>query len=196
ENVGEVVTLSDVPSGHKIAVRPIAEGDMVLKYGQVIGRASREIAAGEHVHLQNLAMLDSAVSHEFAVEGGPTPLLPEGERRTFKGYLRPSGLVGTRNYVGIITSVNCSATVAKAVADYFKTNGFGNYANVDGVVALTHGTGCAIPTNTEGYTYLRRTLNGYARNPNFAAILMIGLGCETNQISHLVKAFELEEGPL
>ncbi len=196
ENVGEVVTLSVVPSGHKIAVRPISQGDMVLKYGQVIGRASRDIAAGEHVHLQNLAMLDSAVSHEFAVEGGPTPLLPEGERRTFKGYLRPSGLVGTRNYVGIITSVNCSATVAKAVADYFKTNGFGNYANVDGVVALTHGTGCAIPTNTEGYTYLRRTLNGYARNPNFAAILMIGLGCETNQISHLVKAFELEEGPL
>lgn len=196
ENVGEAVALDAIPSGHKIAARAIRQGDAVLKYGQVIGRASREIAAGEQVHLQNLAMLDSAVSHEFAIDGGPTPLLPENNRRSFKGYLRPSGLVGTRNYVGIITSVNCSATVAKAVADYFKTNGFGNHANVDGVVALTHGTGCAIPTNTEGYTYLRRTLNGYARNPNFAAILMIGLGCETNQISHLVEAFELEEGPL
>ncbi|SCB43628.1 galactarate dehydratase [Rhizobium lusitanum] len=195
ENIGEAVTLSVIPSGHKIAMRPIRESEAVLKYGQVIGYASRDIAAGEQVHLQNLAMLDSAVSHEFAIDGGPTPLLPESERRTFKGYLRSTGLVGTRNYIGIITSVNCSATVAKAVADYFKTNGFGNYANVDGVVALTHGTGCAIPTNTEGFTYLRRTLNGYARNPNFAAILMIGLGCETNQISHLVKAFELEEGP-
>lgn len=196
KDIGEVVTLEAIPSGHKIATRAICQGETVIKYGQVIGRASRDIAPGEQVHLQNLAMLDSAVSHEFAVEGGPTPLLPEGERRTFAGYLRPSGLVGTRNYIGIITSVNCSATVAKAVADHFKINGFGNYTNVDGVVALTHGTGCAIPTNTEGYTYLRRTLNGYARNPNFAAILMIGLGCETNQISHLVKAFELEEGPL
>jgi galactarate dehydratase len=196
EAIGEVSALSAIPSGHKIAVRTIPQGEVVLKYGQVIGRASRDIAPGEHVHLQNLAMLDSAVSHEFAADGRPTPLLPESERRSFKGYLRPSGLVGTRNYVGIITSVNCSATVARAVADYFKINGFGNYANVDGVVALTHGTGCAIPTNTEGYAYLRRTLNGYARNPNFAAILMIGLGCETNQISHLVKAFELEEGPL
>ncbi|TCU19429.1 UxaA family hydrolase [Rhizobium laguerreae] len=196
QDVGEVMTAHFIPSGHKIAVRPIKKGDAVLKYGQVIGTASCDIQAGEHVHLQNLAMLDSAVSHEFAVDGGPTPLLPENERRTFQGYLRPDGLVGTRNYIGIITSVNCSATVSRAVADHFKTNGFGNYSNIDGVVALTHGTGCAIPMNTEGYQYLRRVLSGYAKNPNFAAVLMIGLGCETNQVSHLVKAFELEEGPL
>ena len=195
QNIGEVVTVNSVPSGHKVAVRPIQKGHPVLKYGQVIGTASRDIDAGEHVHLQNLAMLDSAVSHEFAVDGGETPLLPEDERRSFQGYLRLDGLVGTRNYIGIITSVNCSATVSRAVADYFRINGFGNYSNIDGVVALTHGTGCAIPTNTEGYLYLRRVLSGYAKNPNFAAILMIGLGCETNQIGHLVKAFELEKGP-
>lgn len=196
ESVGDIAALAPIPSGHKIAVRPIAEGDIVLKYGQVIGRASRDILPGEQVHLQNLAMLDSTVSHEFAADRGATPLLPEKERCTFQGYFRRSGLVGTRNYIGIITSVNCSATVARAVAEHFRINGFGSYTNIDGVVALTHGTGCAIPTNTEGYEYLRRVLVGYAKNPNFAAILMIGLGCETNQISHMVKAFELEEGPL
>ena len=196
EDLGEVIAQAEIPSGHKIALRAIGEGEPVPKYGQIIGRASANILPGSHVHLHNLAMLDSAVSHEFAVDGGPTPLLPENERRTFEGYRRTSGLVGTRNYIGVITSVNCSATVARAVADHFKTNGFGEFTNVDGVVALTHGTGCAIPTNTEGYQYLRRTLSGYARNPNFGAILMIGLGCETNQISQLVKAFDLEEGPM
>ncbi|MGX8012312.1 UxaA family hydrolase [Mesorhizobium sp. ORM8.1] len=196
EDLGVVIAQAEIPSGHKIALRAIGAGEPVSKYGQVIGRASTNILPGSHVHLHNLAMLDSAVSHEFAVDGGPTPLLPENERKTFQGYRRASGLIGTRNYIGIVTSVNCSATVARAVADHFKTNGFGEFTNVDGVVALTHGTGCAIPTNTEGYQYLRRTLSGYARNPNFAAILMIGLGCETNQISHLVKAFDLEEGPM
>ncbi|WP_284276528.1 UxaA family hydrolase [Mesorhizobium huakuii] len=196
EDLGGIVAEATIPSGHKLALRAIREGDPVTKYGQVIGRASTDIRPGSHVHLHNLAMLDSTVSHEFAVDGGQTPLLPEDQRRTFQGYQRTSGLVGTRNYIGIITSVNCSATVARAVAEHFKTNGFGEFTNVDGVVALTHGTGCAIPTNTEGYQYLRRTLSGYARNPNFAAILMIGLGCETNQISHLVEAFDLKEGPM
>ncbi|RWM88754.1 MAG: altronate dehydratase [Mesorhizobium sp.] len=196
EDLGEVVTSEAVPSGHKVAVRPIGEGESVLKYGQVIGIASRRIEPGEHVHLKNLSMLDSEVAHHFAVDGGPTPLLPESERRGFQGYVRPNGLVGTRNYIGIVTSVNCSATVARAIAEHFRLNGFGNHTNVDGVVALTHGTGCAIPTNTEGYLYLRRVLAGYARNPNFAAILMIGLGCETNQISHMQKAFDLGDGPL
>ncbi|MBB3394229.1 altronate dehydratase family protein [Rhizobium sp. BK060] len=194
EDLSEVEVTEAVPSGHKIAVREIASGEPVIKYGQVIGTAKNDIHPGQHVHLQNLAMLESHVSHEFAKDGGPTPLLPEAERRTFQGYVRPNGLVGTRNYIGIITSVNCSATVSKAVAEHYKVKGFGQYKNIDGVVALTHGTGCAIPMDTEGYIYLRRVMNGYARNPNFGAILMIGLGCETNQISHLVKAFELDEG--
>ncbi|MEI9402496.1 altronate dehydratase family protein [Mesorhizobium argentiipisi] len=195
EHIGEVRTVDEIMGGHKIAVRDIKQGEPVLKYGQIVGRTSRDIRAGEHIHLHNLAMLDSSVAHEFAADGGPTPLLPESERRTFEGFLRPGGLVGTRNYIGIITTVNCSATVSRAVADHYRMEGFGPYSNIDGVVALTHGTGCAIPTNTEGYLYLRRVLSGYAKNPNFAAILMIGLGCETNQIGHLVKAFELEEGP-
>lgn len=192
-----LVTREAVPSGHKVAIRAIAAGEPVLKYGQVIGIASREIQPGEHVHLQNLAMQDSNAAHEFAADARETPLLPEGERRTFEGYLRADGQVGTRNYIGIISSVNCSATVSRAIADHFnRGGGLAGFDNVDGVVALTHGTGCAINMKTEGYQFLIRTLSGYARNPNFGGILMIGLGCETNQISFITDKYGLEEGPL
>ncbi len=196
-NVGadEVTARADIPSGHKMALRTISPGEPVLKYGQVIGVATTAIAAGDHVHLHNLAMQESSATHHFAEEARPTPLLPEGERRTFEGYVRPNGLVGTRNFIGIITSVNCSATVARAIADGFNRGGLAGYDNVDGVVALTHGTGCAINMKTEGYAYLQRVLSGYAKNPNFGGILMIGLGCETNQIDPIVKKFGLEEGP-
>ncbi|KAA0972634.1 altronate dehydratase [Aureimonas fodinaquatilis] len=191
-----VIASATIPSGHKVAVRHIAAGEPVLKYGQVIGTASRAIEPGEHIHLHNLEMQDSDVRHEFAADGRETPLLPENERRTFEGYLRPDGQVGTRNYIGIISSVNCSATVSRAIADHFnRGGGLNGFDNVDGVVALTHGTGCAINMKTEGYQYLIRTLNGYARNPNFGGILMIGLGCETNQISFITEKYGLEEGP-
>lgn len=195
--LGGGITAQDaIPSGHKVAIRPIAAGESILKYGQVIGIASRDIRPGEHVHLQNLAMQDSTASHEFSADARQTPLLPEGERRSFQGYLRPDGQVGTRNYIGIISSVNCSATVSRAIADHFnRGGGLDGFDNVDGVVALTHGTGCAINMKTEGYEYLIRTLSGYARNPNFGGILMIGLGCETNQISFITDKYGLEEGP-
>lgn len=196
ESVAGIVALDAVPSGHKIATQPITKDEPVLKYGQIIGLANCDIRPGEHVHLRNVAMLESDAEHEYAADARETPLLPENERRTFQGYVRPGGLVGTRNYIGILTSVNCSATVARAVAEHYRRKGFGDHTNVDGVVALTHGTGCAIPTNTEGYIYLQRVLSGYARNPNFAAILMIGLGCETNQLSHIINTFEMKEGPL
>ncbi|MBN9058032.1 altronate dehydratase family protein [Kaistia sp. K-TC2] len=192
-----VVARDEIPSGHKIATQPIEAGDPVLKYGQVIGTASAAIQPGDHVHLHNLAMQDSDVTHDFAADARPTPLLPEAERRTFEGYVRADGQVGTRNYIGIITSVNCSATVSRAIADAFNRGGaLDAFENVDGVVALTHGTGCAISTKAEGYTYLTRTLSGYAKHPNFAGILMIGLGCETNQIEPILERFGLEEGPL
>ncbi|KQT52525.1 MULTISPECIES: UxaA family hydrolase [unclassified Aureimonas] len=196
-NAGGLVATTDVPAGHKLALVPIAEGADVVKYGQVIGFATRDIVPGEHVHLQNMAMHDSDVQHQFAADARPTPLLPESERRTFMGFKRPDGQVGTRNYIGIISSVNCSATVSRAIADHFnRKGGLDGFDKVDGVVALTHGTGCAINMQTEGYTYLTRTLSGYARNPNFGAILMIGLGCETNQISFITQKYGLEEGPL
>jgi galactarate dehydratase len=192
-----VVARDEIPSGHKISIQPIEAGQPVLKYGQVIGTASAAIQPGEHVHLHNLAMQESDVTHNFAADARPTPLLPEAERRTFEGYVRANGEVGTRNYIGIITSVNCSATVSRAIADAFNRGGaLDAFENVDGVVALTHGTGCAISTKAEGYTYLTRTLSGYAKHPNFAGILMIGLGCETNQIEPIVEKFGLEVGPM
>lgn len=192
-----VVARDEIPSGHKISIQPIEAGEPVLKYGQVIGTASAAIQPGEHVHLHNLAMQESDVTHNFAADARPTPLLPEAERRTFEGYVRANGEVGTRNYIGIITSVNCSATVSRAIADAFNRGGaLDAFENVDGVVALTHGTGCAISTKAEGYTYLTRTLSGYAKHPNFAGILMIGLGCETNQIEPIVETFGLEVGPM
>ena len=194
---GETVTArADIPSGHKIALRGVAPGESVLKYGQVIGIATAAIAPGDHVHLHNLAMQESHVTHHFAQDARSTPLLPENQRRTFRGYVRPDGQVGTRNFIGIVTSVNCSATVARAIADHFnRGGGLEGFDNVDGVVALTHGTGCAINMQSEGYLYLQRVLAGYARNPNFAGILFIGLGCETNQIDPIVTKFGLEEGP-
>jgi galactarate dehydratase len=195
--VGNVVARAEIPSGHKVAVQAVEQGGRVLKYGQVIGYATAPIVPGDHVHLQNLGMLDSEVHHEFAADARPTPLLPEGERRTFMGYARADGQAGTRNYIGIVSSVNCSATVSRAIADHFnRKGGLDGFPNVDGVVALTHGQGCALNLKTEGYTYLARTLSGYARNPNFGGILMIGLGCETNQISFITEKYGLEEGPL
>ncbi|KTR03867.1 galactarate dehydratase [Aureimonas ureilytica] len=187
----------DIASGHKVALRAIAEGQPVLKYGQVIGTASRRIEPGEHVHLHNLAMQESHADHHFASDARETPLLPQAERRTFMGYARADGQVGTRNYIGIVSSVNCSATVSRAIADHFNNKGgLDGFPNVDGVVALTHGQGCAVSVKTEGYEVLTRTLSGYARHPNFGAILMIGLGCETNQISLITDKYGLTEGPL
>lgn len=192
--VDGIIASDQVIQGHKIAIRPIAKGAPATKYGQIIGLASRDIAVGEHVHLQNLAMQDSHVEHTFSSAVDAIDFVPEAQRRTFDGYLRPDGQVGTRNYIGIISSVNCSATVSHAIADHFnRGGGLDGYDDVDGVVALTHGQGCAIGTGTEGYEYLVRTLHGYARNPNFGGILMIGLGCEVNQISLIQEKYGLEE---
>ncbi len=189
------IVAETVPKGHKIAVKAIAEGEPVVKYGQVIGHATRTIAAGDHVHTANLGMSDLHLQHEFCVDAVAPMLIPESERFTFMGYKRAAGSVGTRNYLAIISSVNCSATVCHAIAKHFsKTGELDDFPNVDGVVAFTHGGGCAINTKGEGYLYLSRTLAGYARNPNVGAVLMIGLGCETNQIPAIIEAHKLKEG--
>ncbi|MCO5092913.1 UxaA family hydrolase [Bosea sp. (in: a-proteobacteria)] len=195
ETIGEgLTTLVDVPRGHKVALRPIAAGEPVVKYGQVIGYASQPIAAGEHVHTQNVEMRDVELHHAFSSTARPTAFVPEAERAGFQGYLRPDGRVGTRNFIAILSSVNCSATVSHAAADYFnRGGGLAGFEHIDGVVALTHGGGCAINTQAEGYAYLTRTIAGYARHPNVAGALMIGLGCETNQIPLLMEKHGLSE---
>ena len=191
-----LVSAAAISQGHKIALHPIASGQPVRKYGQVIGIATADIGKGEHVHVHNLDMDNGPRSHSYCADARPTDFVPEAERATFNGYLRADGRVGTRNYIAVISSVTCSATVSRAVADYFNNKGgLEGFDGVDGVVALTHGGGCSINGYGEGFTYLERTLAGYARHPNVGGVVMIGLGCETNQISHLMQTHNLQESP-
>jgi altronate hydrolase len=190
---GEGVTVSGlIPPGHKLASRAIAVGEPVIRYGQVIGVATASIAPGQHVHVHNLAFSAFERAHEPGVDAHPTAFVDTPA--TFDGIVRPDGRIATRNYIGVLTSVNCSATVARGIADHFRGDALKDYPNVDGVVALTHGMGCATATDGEELQVLRRTLGGYARHPNFAAVLIVGLGCETNQIQGLVAQEGLAEG--
>ncbi|KQO73887.1 altronate dehydratase family protein [Rhizobium sp. Leaf262] len=192
---GDLKAAELIGRGHKVALTTIRSGDEVLKYGQVIGIATQDIEAGRHVHLHNLAMVPSEHAHQFSVDIEEKDMVPVSERRTFMGFDRGAGGIGTRNYIGVIASVNCSATVSRYIADYFnKQGGLAEFDNVDGVVALTHGGGCALNTKSEGYRLLIRTIQGYARHPNFGGILLIGLGCETNQIAPILEHYKMEEG--
>jgi altronate hydrolase len=183
-----ITVIGLIPPGHKMATRAIDPGAPVRRYGQLIGFASRPIAAGQHVHTHNLAMGDFTRDYAYSAEVRES--IPFETPATFDGIVRNDGRVATRNYIGILTSVNCSATVARAIADHFRRDihpqMLADYPNVDGVVALTHGVGCAVDPDGEGLAVLQRTLGGYACHPNFASVLVIGLGCETNQISALL----------
>jgi len=168
-----------IPAGHKIAVRRIEAGKPVKRYDQIIGFATRPIAPGDHVHVHNLAM--GEFEKDYAFGSDVRPIDYAAAPASFQGIVRPDGRVATRNYIGILTSVNCSATVARMVADHFR-NRLQDFPNVDGVVALTHKTGCGMASEGEAMDLLRRTMTGYAQHPNFHAVLGIGLGCEANQI--------------
>ncbi len=152
------------------------------KYGEVIGVATVPIEAGDHVHAHNLAFVPSAVTHEPGSRA--LAVTPVAAPATFDGFIRPDGRVGTRNYLGVLTSVNCSATVAKLIARKAQAL-VDAHPYIDGVVALTHGTGCGMAAPGEGLDILRRTLRGYAAHPNFAGIVAVGLGCEVNQLADL-----------
>ncbi len=184
-----------IPAGHKIATRPIAKGEPVRKYDQIIGFASQDIQPGDHVHVHNVEMHDFARDYAFGSEAKPTAFVPEDQRASFDGFLRASGKVGTRNFIGVLSTVNCSATVCHYVADTFPEDELAAFGNVDGIVALTHGTGCGMADSGDGFSALQRTLWGYARHPNFAGVLMIGLGCEVNQIDFLLDAYQIQRGP-
>ena len=188
-----------VPAGHKIAAHAIAQGAPVRRYNQIIGFASKPIAQGEHVHTHNLDMGpdkgDFARDYAFGAEVKPAPAKREA---TFMGIKRADGRVATRNYIGVLTSVNCSATAARAIADHFSRRSnpaaLAAFPNVDGVVALTHGTGCGMDGDGLGLQILSRTLTGYATHANFAAVLVVGLGCEANQINTWLTSGHLSEG--
>lgn len=196
ERVEETVVQDEVPTGHKISTRTIAEGEAVRKYGQIIGFAGTAIAAGSHVHSHNLEYRPTSHDYDFSSELTTVTPMPENERATFQGFRRKDGKVGTRNFIAVLTSVNCSATAAKHIAASFTPEIMASYPNVDGVVAFVHGTGCGMADNGDGYANLQRVLWGYARNPNVGAVLMVGLGCEVNQIDFLLEAYGIERSPL
>ncbi|MCG8369164.1 MAG: altronate dehydratase family protein [Proteobacteria bacterium] len=180
----------DIPVGHKVAVHDIGEGDPIRKYGHVIGIASRAIRAGEHVHTHNLAYTDDVPGEAPSTRGdgdgaeAASPGLP-----SFPGYRRADGCVGTRNYVGVMATVNCSATVVSRIVRHFEHPADARASGVDGVVAVTHQSGCGIPAGGGvELSVLQRVLRGYLRHPNFGGWLVVGLGCEVNQLPELVGA--------
>lgn len=180
----DVALAGPVPRGHKIAARAIGKGEKVIRYGQIIGQATADIAAGAHIHSHNLGMGPHSSDYAIGAESHPLPPL---EPKTFMGYHRPDGTVGTRNYLGILTSVNCSGSVARFIAEAAEKDPvLSSMPNIDGFVPIVHNTGCGMSGVNEGYDTLMRTLKGYARNPNFGGILLVGLGCEVMQVPDLV----------
>jgi len=185
---------SQVPAGYKIAAQKILNGEPILKYNVTVGFANTNIEAGTMVHSHNTEFREFDRDYAYATEYQPTQLLPESERATFQGYVRPNGKVGTRNFIGILSTVNCSATVVNKIADWFTPERLKEFPNVDGVVAFSHDIGCGMEMSGEPMELLRRTMAGYARHPNLAAALIVGLGCERNQLKGLMEQEDLVAG--
>jgi altronate hydrolase len=192
---GDLVVQQTIPSGHKLAVASITSGEVVRRYGQIIGFATRAIAPGDHVHSHNLSVGNFARDYAFGTDMKPIELVPEKDRRTFKGYRRANGRVGTRNYIALISTVNCSAHVTRVITQHFTPDRLATYPNVDGVIALTHPYGCSAQVGGADHQQLQRVLAGMALHPNVGAYVLIGLGCEVNQISDLVKRIDPHPAP-
>ena len=186
---------SQVPAGYKIATRKILKGEPILKYSVTVGFANVDIEPGAMVHSHNTEFREFDRDYAHASEFKPVQMLPESERATFKGYVRPNGKVGTRNFIGILSTVNCSATVVNKIAEWFTPERLKDFPNVDGVVAFSHSSGCGMEMTGEPMQLLRRTMAGYIRHPNLAAALVIGLGCERNQLKGLLAQEELAASP-
>ena len=190
-----VRTRAQVPAGHKIAARHIAEGEQVKKFDTVIGVATRDLAPGDYVHSHNLKIVDYYRDPAFGADVRPVQYVPEAQRATFEGYVRADGRVGTRNFIGILSSVNCSATVIRQIAAHFTPERLAAFPHVDGVVAFAQTSGCGMSSPSAHFDLLRRTLAGYARHANLAGALIVGLGCERNQVGALVESQGLKDDP-
>ena len=173
--VENLIARVPVPAGHKVAIKNINIREPVLKFGQIIGFAANPIEPGDHVHTHNLEIRDFIRDYNISADARPTELLPEAGQAHFEGIVRANGQTATRNYIGILATVNCSASVARFIADAFTEEVLTAFPHVDGVVALGHGTGCGMNASSEGFDLLQRTLAGFARHPNFG-ILLVGLG--------------------
>jgi len=186
----DVEVREPIALGHKVALADVAPGEPVRKYGQVIGFASRAIPAGSHVHVHNLKADLFDRDYAYATERPP---LRSGEPpRTFRGFLRPDGRVGTRNYVAVVSTVNCSASTSRYIADRFRGRDLrADFPNVDGVFAITHKGGCGLPFEGQDHKILERVLAGFANHPNVAAYVIVGLGCEGAYAEHLIESQQL-----
>ena len=183
-----------IPRGHKMASTLIAKGQPVLKFGQVIGFATEDIHPGQHVHTHNCAFAAFERDYAFAQDAQREQVLPVEQQATFQGFRRANSKCGTRNYIGVVTSVNCSATVARFIAEAVNRSGMlADHPSIDGVIPLVHSTGCGIDSDGETFEVLKRTTWGYATNPNMAGVLVVGLGCEGFQISRMKDAYGIVE---
>ena len=192
-----VTARARVPKGHKIATAKIETGAPVRKFGQIIGFATKDILPGDWVHVDNVGMGALSLDYAFAEAVRDEQVLPVAEQASFEGFRRANGSVGTRNYIGVLTSVNCSATVASYIAQEIERSGLLNdYPNIDGIIPFVHGGGCGLDVKGEGYEVLKRTQWGYATNPNVAGVLMVGLGCEGFQIGRFKELYNVEENDL
>ena len=178
---------SQVQAGHKVAARAIKLGEPILKYNVTIGFAAADIAAGTFVHSHNMEFREFDRDYAHAQDYRPVAMLPSNECASFMGIVRENGQVGTRNFIGVLSTVNCSATVVHRIAEYFTPERLADYPNINGVVAFAHGTGCGMEMTGEPMDLLRRTMAGFARHANIGGALIVGLGCERNQISGLMK---------
>lgn len=188
---GRITCRQKISAGHKLAIEPMKIGQAVIKYGQVIGRAKTSIEPGDHVHVHNMAMAELSREYEYGAAAKPAEYFSDRQRATFEGFVRDSGTVGTRNYIGILATVSCSSSVAQFIADAVTPELLAGFPNVDGVVALGHENGCCHAPESKGLEILQRTLAGYTRNPNFGGVLLVGLGCEVNLVATLMQNMQL-----
>lgn len=192
----DVTTRQKVPQGHKIATRPIQAGAPILKFETVIGYAAHDIRPGDWLHSHNIRFDAVEKDYAFARDYRPTDILPEGERAQFQGIRRANGKIGTRNYIGLFVTVNCSATVARKIANYFDEERMEDWPNVDGVIPFIHESGCGMELTGEPMDLLRRTLAGYIRHPNMAGAVVCSLGCERNNLMQFFEEQSLAEGKM
>jgi altronate hydrolase len=182
-----LIARAAVPAGHKVALKHVATGETLVRYGQIIGRASKNIAPGDHVHTHNLAFEELLFDYEFPTGDIPIPGAP-ADAPTFQGYLREDGRAGTRNYIAVVAASNCAAHTAERIAEGYDSLPAGALPpNMDGVVAFPHGDGCGQSPGPD-LAQLRRTLAGVLDHPNVSAAVILGLGCEVNQIDHYLGA--------
>ncbi len=193
ERANGVEVLQRIPKGHKMSLTGVDEGDPIYRYAQSIGIAGRYIGAGEHVHTDNLKFIDT--EDERIADVDNSAVVPHCTD-TFDGYHRRDGRVGTRNFIAVISSVNCSATAAHSIANAFDQSTLSDYPNIDGIAAFTHGTGCGLADSGEGFDNLQRVFAGLATHPNVGGVLFVGLGCETSQVQSVLSINRMQEGPL